>query len=66
MRVTVNGEERELDEGLSVAGLLAVMNVPNSGTAVARNDRVVKHSEQLGVLVEAGDRIEIIRAVAGG
>jgi len=66
VRVTVNGEERELDEGLSVAGLLAVMNVPQSGTAVARNDRVVKHAERLGVLVEAGDRIEIIRAGAGG
>lgn len=66
MRVTVNGEEREFDEGLSVAGLLAVMNVPKSGTAVARNDKVIKHSEQRSIVVAAGDRIEIIRAVAGG
>lgn len=66
MRLTVNGEEREFDEGLTVAGLLALMKVPKRGTAVARNDRVVQHSEQAGVFVKAGDRIEIIRAVAGG
>jgi sulfur carrier protein len=66
VKLTVNGEERDFDEGLTIARLLEVMNVPRSGTAVARNDRVVRRAEHGGVLVEAGDRIEIIRAAAGG
>ena len=66
MKLIVNGEERNVAEGLTVARLLEEMQVPEKGTAVARNDRVVKRAEQGGTRIEAGDRIEIIRAVAGG
>lgn len=66
MRFTVNGEERDFDEGLTIARLLEAMKIPQSGTAVARNDRVLRRADHNRMLVEAGDRIEIIRAVAGG
>ena len=66
MKLIVNGEEREFAEGLTVARLLQMMQVPQKGTAVARNDRVVRRDDHVGTQVEEGDRIEIIRAVAGG
>jgi len=66
VKLTVNGEERNVAEGLTVARLLEMMQVPTKGTAVARNDRVVRRDEHSGVRIEEGDRIEIIRAVAGG
>ena len=66
MKLTVNGENREVAEGLTVARLLEMMEVPEKGTAVARNDRVVRRNEHGGTHIEEGDRIEIIRAVAGG
>ena len=66
MKLTVNGEERDVAEGLTVARLLEMMEVPPKGTAVARNDCVVRRDEHGGTRIEEGDRIEIIRAVAGG
>lgn len=66
MRVTVNGEEREVPEGLTVAALLAHIGVPRDGVAVAKNDHVVRRAMLDAQAVEHGDRIEVIRAVAGG
>ena len=66
MKLSVNGEERNVAEGLTVARLLEMMKVPTTGTAVARNDRVVRRDEHGGTRIEEGDRIEIIRTVAGG
>ncbi len=66
MRVTVNGDLRELPDGLTVGSLLALLGTPQSGIAVARNERVVRRSEYHQHPVADGDRIEIIKAVAGG
>jgi sulfur carrier protein len=66
VKLSVNGEERNVAEGLTVARLLEMMKVPTTGTAVARNDRVVRRDEHGGTRIEEGDRIEIIRTVAGG
>lgn len=66
MRAMINGEERTLEDGLTVAGLLELLGTPKNGIAVARNDRVVSRSSQHHERIEDGDRIEIIRAVSGG
>ena len=66
MRALVNGEVRELPDGTTVAGLLAQLGGLDAGIAGARNDVVVRRSEFAERTLEDGDRIEIIRAVAGG
>lgn len=66
MKATVNGEQLELAEGLTLAQLLAHVQAPERGIAVAKNDRVVRRSAFEDERVNDGDRIEIIRAVAGG
>lgn len=66
MRATINGEERELEAATTVARLLDLIGAPRSGIAVARNDRVVERSKHETEELQDGDRIEIIRAVAGG
>lgn len=66
MKVTVNGEQLELPEGLTLAQLLSHVRAPERGIAVAKNDRVVRRSAFADERVNDGDRIEIIRAVAGG
>jgi len=62
----VNGQTRELAAGTTVAQLLDALETPATGIAVAKNDRVVRRSTFATALVEDGDRIEIIKAVAGG
>lgn len=46
--------------------MLEAINAPDRGIAVAKNDRVVRRSTFEQERVHPGDRIEIIRAVAGG
>lgn len=66
MKVSINGEQLELPQGLTVAELLVRLQAPDRGIAVAKNDRVVRRSAFGEERVDEGDRIEIIRAVAGG
>lgn len=66
MRASINGQEQDLPDGLTVAQLLAHLETPERGIAVAKNDRVVRRSTFAQERVQNGDRIEIIKAVAGG
>ncbi|HEV3157072.1 MAG TPA: sulfur carrier protein ThiS [Candidatus Baltobacteraceae bacterium] len=66
MRIVVNGEERSFDKIPSLAELLGVLGVGGAGTAIALNERVVRRADLDATSLCEGDRIEIIRAVAGG
>lgn len=66
MKAVVNGEAREVPGGLTVARLLEHLCAPDTGVAVALNDRVLSRAAFADELLEDGDRIEIVRAVAGG
>ncbi|HEX8806257.1 MAG TPA: sulfur carrier protein ThiS [Candidatus Aquilonibacter sp.] len=66
MKATINGEERELPEGMTVAALLEQLGVVRNGIAVAKNDRVIRRAEYESSKIVDGDAIEIIKAVAGG
>ena len=66
MKATINGQEREIPGGLTLGALLEALGTPRTGIAVARNDRVVARAQLDSLCIVEGDRIEIIRAVAGG
>ncbi|HEY3379469.1 MAG TPA: sulfur carrier protein ThiS [Armatimonadota bacterium] len=66
MDIIVNGEAKTVADGLTVAQLLEQWQIPTGGTAVARNDTVMRKASYADTVLAAGDRIEIIRAVAGG
>jgi sulfur carrier protein len=66
MKASINGEEFDLPDGSTVRDVLARVQAPERGIAVAKNDRVVRRSAFEHERVCEGDRIEIIRAVAGG
>ena len=66
MKASINGKEHELPDGLTVAQLLERLQTPDRGVAVAKNDRVVRRTAFSEEPVHEGDRIEIIKAVAGG
>jgi sulfur carrier protein len=66
VKTTVNGEARDLPAGTTIAALLDTLGAPRAGIAVARNDCVVRRADYDTHELTEGDRIEIIRAVAGG
>lgn len=65
MKIRVNGEDRDVADAITVAGLLAVLAAPLEGVAVAVDAEVVPKREYTRPLHE-GARVEVIRAVGGG
>jgi thiamine biosynthesis protein ThiS len=67
MKIRINGEEREMEGNVTLAGLLEQFGLtPERGIAVAVNEAVVPRGELRTYRPREGDTIEIIRAVAGG
>jgi sulfur carrier protein len=66
VKATVNGAERELAAGTTIALLLDELGVPRDGVAVAVNERVVPRSQHAVLALADGDRVEVVHAVAGG
>jgi thiamine biosynthesis protein ThiS len=66
MRISVNGEMRDFDAPLSVAGLLARLDLEPRRIAVERNASIVPRSLFSEVSLGEGDRIEIVQFVGGG
>ena len=66
MTLTVNGEHRELSEGMTVADLVAALPSGGRGVAVAVNSEVVSRSRWDGTRLQPGDRVEVLGAAQGG
>jgi sulfur carrier protein len=66
MRMTINGEDRDVADGATIAEVLATFALRRDGIAVALNDDVVPRTEHAVRTLHDGDRLEIIVAVAGG
>ena len=64
----VNGERREIPDGLSVRALLDYVgrDPDQTGVAVALGERVVRRSEWDETAVHDGDSVEIVTAAQGG
>jgi sulfur carrier protein len=67
MRVFVNGEQRSVPEGATVAALVAESAPAGErGVAVAVDAEVVPRSEWDETLLSEGQRVEILAAIQGG
>jgi sulfur carrier protein len=66
MIVTVNGRERELAAGATVASVVDELEVPSRGVAVAIEGEVIPRSEWDRTVLAEGSRVEIVVAVQGG
>ncbi|MHB8877783.1 MAG: sulfur carrier protein ThiS [Myxococcaceae bacterium] len=66
MKLKVNGEAREVPEGLTLSGLLAQLALDPSKVAVEVNACVVRRARHQEHLLAAGDQVEIVTFVGGG
>jgi len=64
--ITLNGERFELDEPISVAGLLARLAIDPRRVAVEHNLTILKKQTYPEVVVGEGDTLEIVNFVGGG
>ena len=66
MRLTVNGEAREVPDTTTVRGLIELYDLAGGPVAVERNGDVVPRAEHAKTALAEGDMVEIVHLVGGG
>ena len=66
MRVQVNEQIRQVEEGITVSRLLSELGIHEDRTAVELNLEIVDKRDYPVTVLKEGDRVEIIQFVGGG
>jgi sulfur carrier protein len=66
MKIRVNGEEKEIADGLSLAQLLEELQIRPGRVVVELNRDIVSRDAHGSTLLKEGDALEIVHFVGGG
>lgn len=66
MKIKVNGEEREFEEGIVMTRLLEILSVASSRVVVELNMEVLNKDRLSDTHLKEGDQVEIVHFVGGG
>ncbi len=66
IQVVINGEPREIPDGLNIAALLAHLGITSERVAIERNRDILPRANWEATLVQPGDSYEIVHFVGGG
>ncbi|MBD0326490.1 MAG: sulfur carrier protein ThiS [Pyrinomonadaceae bacterium] len=66
MRIEVNGESREVEQGTTLSELINQLALVPARLAIERNREVVRRADWPETKLSEGDRIEIVHFVGGG
>jgi len=64
--VQLNGESREVPEGMTLAALIEWLKLPRDRVAIEQNLQIVTRARWDATPVHAGDRLEVVHLVGGG
>lgn len=66
MRLRINGEDREVAEGLTVEGLVASLGLAGRRVAIEHNREILPAATWASRALADGDELEIVHFVGGG
>ncbi len=66
MKIHINGEEKEITDGLSIAGLLDELEIRPARVVVELNRKIISREAQKSASLKEGDVLEIVHFVGGG
>ncbi|MET9500229.1 sulfur carrier protein ThiS [Streptomyces sp. NPDC006259] len=66
MKISVNGERREVAPGTALDSVVRSLTPAPSGVAAALNETVVPRARWSATALSDGDRVEVLTAVQGG
>lgn len=66
MEITVNGEPREVPDGVTAAELIAQLELTGRRVAMEVNREIVPRGRYAEHRLRPGDRVEIVHAIGGG
>jgi sulfur carrier protein len=64
--ITINGEERQIEDGLKVSDLLALLDLKAERLAIELNRKIIRRANWPITPLADGDKIEIVQFVGGG
>lgn len=66
MTILLNGETREVERAETVAALVEELGLPAAAILIEHNGLALRRNEWAERALAPGDRLELIRIVAGG
>ncbi len=66
MNIKLNGEQKEIPEGLTIRGLLELLNIRHQRVAVELNETIIKKDRYEETAVRDGDVLEVVSFMGGG
>jgi sulfur carrier protein len=66
MRIQLNGEPRDFNGPMSLAGLLDLLGIDGRTVAVEHNRLVVRRAKYIDTIIEEGSEVEIVAFIGGG
>ena len=66
MRITANGRELEVGQGTTLSEFIRSRDLDPRYVVVERNGQPVERTRYADLVLADGDRLELVRAVAGG
>jgi thiamine biosynthesis protein ThiS len=64
--VTINGEEKNIEDGLKVSDLIPLLELKAERLAIEVNRRIIRRANWQQTPLADGDKIEIVQFVGGG
>lgn len=66
MTITLNGQKKDVPDGLTVSGLLELLNIQHQRVAVEQNEEIVKKAVYGSAVLKDGDTLEVVTFMGGG
>lgn len=66
MRLTINGDAREIDDALTLAAYLNFLNLRPQMVVVERNGKIVPREDYASTRLAENDTLELVQMMAGG
>ncbi len=66
MRLSLNGEQKDFPDGMTLQQLLDQLAIPAGRVACEVNLQIIRRAFYAGTPLHEGDTIEIIQAIGGG
>ena len=66
MKITINGEEKDVAQNITLSVLVAELDMKPKYIAVERNRELVPRGQHSQCVLQPGDELEIVTLVGGG
>ncbi len=66
IKITLNGEEKEVNEGITIQELLDLMKIKGKMLVVEKNKEITEKQNYVDEFIKEGDNLEIVGFFGGG